>query len=73
MLGILVVEDVVVVILLAMLENVAVTNAISVTASLWLVVKLVVFIGGTLVVGSLVLPRIIDRVAKVKIKSCSTS
>src|SRR5665648_185321 len=66
MLGILVVEDVVVVILLAMLQNVAVVGAISLTTSLWLIVKLVVFIGGTLVVGGFFLPKAIDRFAKVE-------
>ena len=66
MLGILVVEDVVVVIVLAMLEDIAVTHTVSVVSSLWLVAKLAVFIGGTLVVGGLVLPRVIDRVAKVE-------
>ncbi len=66
MLGILVVEDVVVVILLAMLQNVAVAGAISVTTSFWLIVKLVVFIGGTLVVGGFLLPRAIDRFSKVE-------
>jgi CPA2 family monovalent cation:H+ antiporter-2 len=66
MLGILVVEDVVVVILLAMLQNVAVTNAISVTSSMWLIAKLVIFIGGTLVVGGFFLPKVIDRVARVE-------
>ncbi len=66
MLGILVVEDVVVVILLAMLQNVAVTSAFSVTASLWLIAKLVVFIGGTLVVGGFFIPKLIDRFSKVQ-------
>jgi CPA2 family monovalent cation:H+ antiporter-2 len=66
MLGILVVEDVVVVIILAMLQNVAVAHTISVTSSFWLIAKLVVFIGGTLFVGGLFLPRAIDRFAKVE-------
>jgi CPA2 family monovalent cation:H+ antiporter-2 len=38
-LGVLVVEDVVVVILLAMLQNLAVVHVISLTTSLWLVAK----------------------------------
>jgi CPA2 family monovalent cation:H+ antiporter-2 len=66
MLGILVVEDVVVVILLAMLQNLAVAQTISLTSTAWLIIKLVVFIGGTLVVGGLFLPRLIDRFAKVE-------
>jgi len=65
MLGILVVEDVVVVIILAMLQNVAVTSAISIGSSLLLVAKLVVFIGGTLLVGGFFLPKILDRIDKI--------
>ena len=65
MLGILVVEDVVVVIILSMLQNLAVTNAISLTSVSILLVKLVLFVGGTLTLGFLFLPRIIDRVAKI--------
>ncbi|MCW4000453.1 MAG: cation:proton antiporter [Candidatus Bathyarchaeota archaeon] len=66
MLGILVVEDVVVVILLAMLQNIAVAQTISLTSSAWLITKLVVFIGGTLIVGGFFLPKLIDRFAKVE-------
>ncbi len=66
MLGILVVEDVVVVIVLAMLQNVAVTSVISLTSTVWLVVKLVVFIGGTLAVGGFFLPKLLDRFSKVQ-------
>ncbi len=66
MLGILVVEDVVVVIILAMLQNVAVTSVISVTSSVWLVAKLVIFIGGTLVVGGFFVPKLLDRFSEVQ-------
>ncbi len=66
MLGILVVEDMVVVILLAMLQDVAVTSVISLTSTVWLVVKLVVFIGGTLIVGGFFLPKILDRFSKIE-------
>ncbi len=64
MLGILVVEDVVVVIILAMLQNLTVAGAISITSSVWLIAELVLFIGGTLVVGGIFIPRAIDRFAK---------
>jgi CPA2 family monovalent cation:H+ antiporter-2 len=62
MLGILVVEDIVVVIILAMLQNVAVANELSITSLSLLLVKLVVFIGGTLTVGYFLLPKVIDRI-----------
>jgi monovalent cation:H+ antiporter-2, CPA2 family len=68
MLGILVVEDVVVVIVLAMMQNVAVAGAISVTSSFWLIGKLVIFVGGTLVIGGLFIPKAIDRFAKAENK-----
>jgi monovalent cation:H+ antiporter-2, CPA2 family len=63
MLGILVVEDVVVVIILAMLQNVAVAHEISFMTISLLLVKLVVFIGGTLTIGYFVLPKVIDRIS----------
>ncbi|MFB3887856.1 MAG: cation:proton antiporter [Candidatus Bathyarchaeia archaeon] len=63
MLGILVVEDVVVVIILSMLQNFATVSAISLESALWLVLKLVAFIGGTLIIGHHFLPKLIDRVA----------
>ncbi len=68
MLGILVVEDIVVVIILAMLQNVAVASTVSVVDSLWLIAKLAIFIGGTLVVGGFFLPKAIDRVAQTESK-----
>jgi CPA2 family monovalent cation:H+ antiporter-2 len=65
MLGILVVEDVFVVVCLAMLQNLTVANALLPIPILTLLAKLVFFIGGTLVVGYLVLPRVIDHFADV--------
>jgi CPA2 family monovalent cation:H+ antiporter-2 len=65
MLGILVVEDVFVVIMLSMMQNVAVLQTISLTSSFILLLKLVVFIGGTLIIGGLLVPKAIDRMAKV--------
>ena len=64
MLGILVVEDVAVVIILAMLQNVASVNSLIPSSMLFLSVRLILFIGGTLVVGHLFIPKIIDHVAK---------
>lgn len=64
MLGILVVEDVVVVIILSMLQNITIEGTISAASSLWLIAKLVIFIGGSLVVGSLIIPKAIDRFAR---------
>jgi CPA2 family monovalent cation:H+ antiporter-2 len=68
MLGILVVEDVVVVIILAMLQNLVVAHAIAVVDLLLLIAKLAIFIGGTLIVGGLFIPKAIDRVAQTESK-----
>jgi CPA2 family monovalent cation:H+ antiporter-2 len=68
MLGILVVEDVVVVIILAMLQNLVIVNAIVAVDILWLIAKLVIFIGGTLIIGGLFIPKAIDRVAQTESK-----
>ncbi len=65
MLGILVVEDIVVVTMLAMLQNVAVSNEFSATSITILLVKLVAFIGGTLTIGYFLLPKAIDRIARI--------
>lgn len=68
MLGILVVEDVVVVIILAMLQNLVIVHAIAVIDLIWLIAKLIIFIGGTLIVGGLFIPKAIDRVAQTESK-----
>ncbi|MGD6810056.1 MAG: cation:proton antiporter [Candidatus Bathyarchaeia archaeon] len=65
MLGILVVEDITVVVMLAMFQNVAIANTFSLTSSLVLLLKLVAFIGGTLLIGSMLVPKVIDRIAKI--------
>lgn len=65
MLGILVIEDIVVVILLAMLQNLAVANEFSFMSVSILLIKLVAFIGGTLTIGYFLLPKAIDRIANV--------
>lgn len=60
MLGMLVTEDVFVVLLLAALQNLAITQSISLGALLILLLKLAVFVGGTLGLGSFIIPRIIN-------------
>ncbi len=72
MLGILVVEDIVVVILLAILQNVAVANEFSFTSVSFLLVKLVAFIGGTLTIGYFLLPKVIDRITNMTNRSFNT-
>jgi monovalent cation:H+ antiporter-2, CPA2 family len=65
MLGILVVEDIVVVVILAMLQNLAVASEISFMSVFFLLIKLAAFIGGTLTIGYFLLPKAIDKIANV--------
>ena len=58
MLGMLVVEDVFVVLLLAVLQNLVVTQSFSTQELLFLLLKLAVFVGSTLGLGFLLIPRL---------------
>jgi CPA2 family monovalent cation:H+ antiporter-2 len=62
-LGILIVEDVIAVILIATLESVALVGAVSVENVIVVVVVAAALIAGTLTVGIRIIPRLIDRVA----------
>jgi CPA2 family monovalent cation:H+ antiporter-2 len=64
MLGMLVVEDVFVVLLLAVLQNLAVTQSFSAGDVGFLLLKLGIFVGVTLGLGMLVIPRLIKRTTK---------
>lgn len=66
MLGILVVEDIAVVIILAILQGFAITHEISSISVMLLMLRMVLFIGGTLVLGHLFIPKLIDRVAQLE-------
>jgi CPA2 family monovalent cation:H+ antiporter-2 len=62
-LGILIVEDIIAIILIATLESVALVGSVSVESIVTVVVVAGAMIGGTLTVGTKVIPRMIDRVA----------
>ncbi len=62
-LGILIVEDIIAVILIATLESVALVGTVSFESIITVVVVAGAMIGGTLTVGTKVIPRLIDRVA----------
>lgn len=62
-LGMLIVEDIIAVILIATLESVALAGSVSYSSILTIVVVAAALIGGTLTVGTKVVPRLIDRVA----------
>ncbi|MGE5533556.1 MAG: cation:proton antiporter, partial [Bacillota bacterium] len=61
MLGMLVVEDVFVVLLLAVLQNLVITQSFSSQDLLLLLLKLAFFVSGTLGLGVLVIPRLVKR------------
>lgn len=62
-LGILIVEDIIAVILIATLESVALVGNVSYESIMIVVIVAGALIGGTLTVGTRIIPRLIDRVA----------
>lgn len=68
MMGVLIAEDLVVIVMLAIITSiVSASAASSIFPDLaWTVGKILLFIFGTLVVGILLVPKIIDRVARVE-------
>jgi CPA2 family monovalent cation:H+ antiporter-2 len=66
MLGVLVVEDLIVVLLLAILESVVSAGSLSSAVIGWDIAKIGLFVGGTLAIGGLIIPRAIDKVAEIK-------
>lgn len=62
-LGILIVEDIIAVILIATLESVALVGNVSFESIIVVVVVAGAMIGGTLTVGTKIIPKLIDRVA----------
>ncbi|MGI0023306.1 MAG: cation:proton antiporter, partial [Nitrososphaeraceae archaeon] len=62
-LGMLIVEDIIAVILIATLESAALAESVSYTSIVTIVLVAAGLIGGTLTVGTKIIPRLIDRVA----------
>jgi CPA2 family monovalent cation:H+ antiporter-2 len=62
-LGVLIVEDIIAVILIATLESVALVGNVSYESIILVVVVAAGLIGGTLTVGTKIIPKLIDRVA----------
>lgn len=62
-LGVLIVEDIIAVILIATLESVALVGTVSYESIILVVVVAAGLIGGTLTIGTKVIPKLIDRVA----------
>lgn len=64
MLGVLVVEDLIVVGLLAVITSIIGAGSISIASMSWLAVKILAFVAGTLLLGIIIVPRIIDRAVR---------
>ncbi len=62
-LGVLIVEDIIAVILIATLESVALVQTVSYESILTVILVAAALIGGTLTIGTKLIPRLIDRVA----------
>ena len=62
-LGVLIVEDVIAVILIATLESVAFVGSVSLESIITVVIVATALIAGTLTLGTRVIPKLIDRVA----------
>lgn len=62
-LGVLIVEDIIAVILIATLESVALVGTVSYESVIVVVVVAASLIGGTLTLGTRIIPKLIDRVA----------
>ena len=66
--GILLVEDLVAVLLIALLSSIALTGAVSVAAIAVLLTRVAIFVLATLVLGLVVVPRLVDHVAKLRVE-----
>lgn len=64
MLGVLVVEDLIVVGLLAMITSSITNGSIDFTNIVWVILKILAFVFGSLALGILLVPRIINRMVK---------
>jgi monovalent cation:H+ antiporter-2, CPA2 family len=64
MLGVLVVEDLIVVGLLAVITSTFVNGSVNFNDILWVILKILGFIIGSLIMGILIVPRIINRMVK---------
>lgn len=64
--GILLVEDVVAILLIALLSSIALTGSVSFLVVSGLVLRIAIFVVATLVIGLVVVPRVVDHIAKLR-------
>ncbi len=66
MMGVLVAEDLFVVLILALITSIAGTGSVASYSLVWIIGKILLFVFGALGIGILVVPRIIDRTARIE-------
>lgn len=66
--GILLVEDLVAIVLIALLSSISLTGTVSVAAVAALVIRIAIFVVATLVIGLVLVPRLVDYVAKLRVE-----
>ncbi|MBI2125965.1 MAG: cation:proton antiporter [Thaumarchaeota archaeon] len=66
MLGILIIEDIAAVIMIASLQSLATLGKFQITEIVFIFGKVILFVGGTLIIGSLVIPKLIDKLVSLK-------
>lgn len=66
--GILLVEDLVAVVLIALLSSIALTGTVTALALGTLVLRVAIFVIATLVIGIVVVPRLVDYAARLKVE-----
>ncbi|MFA5861125.1 MAG: cation:proton antiporter [Candidatus Thermoplasmatota archaeon] len=64
--GILLVEDVIAILLIALLSSIALTGSVSFIVVSGLVLRIAIFVVATLVIGLVVVPRVVDYIAKLR-------
>lgn len=66
MMGVLIVEDLFVVLMLALIPSIAGTGSSALPGVVWTIGKVLLFVFGTLIIGNFLVPRIIDRTARLE-------
>lgn len=66
--GILLVEDVVAVVIIALLSSLALTGTITVATVAGLLIRVAIFVLAALVMGMVIVPRAVDYVAKIRVE-----
>ncbi|MBI2831310.1 MAG: cation:proton antiporter [Chloroflexi bacterium] len=70
MMGILVAEDIIVVLILALITSIAGASSLSLVGLTWTIGKALLFVLGVLIIGSRIVPRIIDWIARSEHNEC---